>query len=92
MSMMAAPCGRNVCLIMNPDTILTDTIYQHERYGTVLVTGIGEMYDEYPSHSSGNVLVFFYDDYDAYGGMSPIPLSQSVGEFRKSVEYVREHD
>jgi hypothetical protein len=77
---------------MNSNTITTDTIYQHERYGNVLVTGIGEMYDEYPSSSSSAVLVFFYDDYDGYGGMSPMPLSQPVGEFRKSVEYVREHD
>lgn len=77
---------------MNSDTITTDTIYQHERYGRVLVTGIGEMYNEYPPTSAGSVLVFFYDDYDGYGGMGPTSISEPVGEFRMSADYVGKHD
>lgn len=71
--------------------IEADVIYQHEKYGDVLVTGIAKMYDEWSSEGpqedidSGEVLVFFYDNYDGYGGMNPMPLSEPVNEFAKTV-------
>ncbi len=77
---------------MNIQKIKTDYVYDHERYGQVLVTGIAEMYDEYrvdAANKDGNppeqTVVFFHDRYDGYGGMSPVPLSQTVNEFGKSV-------
>jgi hypothetical protein len=78
--------------------IKTDVIYDHEKYGEVLVTGIGKMYNEWVVSSgdgpdSGETLVYFYDDYDGYGGMNPMPLSETANEFAKaSTEEVREHD
>jgi hypothetical protein len=84
---------------MTVQRIETDAIYNHEKYGEVLVTGIGKMYDEWSitgpkdDIESGNVLVYFYDDYDGYGGMSPMPLTETTDEFGKSItEKVREHD
>lgn len=77
---------------MTIERIKTKTIYEHEKYGDVLVTGIGKMYDEWSVDGpkddieSGDVLVYFYKDYDGYGGMSPMPLSQPVNEFAKSAE------
>lgn len=82
-----------------PETrIESDVIYQHEKYGDVLVTGIAKMYQEWdvtgPKEDieSGEVLVFFYDNYDGYGGMNPTPLSEQVVEFAKSVERKRAHE
>jgi hypothetical protein len=75
--------------------IEADTIYQHEQLGEVLVTGIAKMYDEWsidgPQEDieSGEVLVFYYDSFDGYGGMNPMPLSDPVSEFAKSVEQKR---
>lgn len=83
---------------MKPDKIEVETVYNHNRYGDVLVTGIAKMYDEWCVHGptddieSGNVLVFFYDDYDGYGGMNPMPLSEPVDEFAKEVEYRKAHE
>lgn len=84
---------------MTIDRIRRDYIYQHEKYGTVLVTGIGKMYDEWsisgPKNDieSGDVLIYFYDDYDGYGGMNPMPLSETADEFAKSVtDEVEEHE
>lgn len=77
---------------MTEQRIEADVIYQHEKYGDVLVTGIAKMYGEWdvtdPSNdieSIGNVLVFFYDDYDGYGGLQPMPLSENINEFSKKV-------
>lgn len=79
--------------------IKTDVIYKHEKYGRVLVTGIGKMYNEWSVDGprddieSGDVLVYFYDDYDGYGGMSPMPFSETVDEFCDAVdEVVGEHE
>jgi hypothetical protein len=83
---------------MTVQRIKTDVIYDHEKYGDVLVTGIGKMYDEWSVSGpkddieSGNVLVYFYDNYDGYGGMNPMPLSETANEFAKSVDCeVEEH-
>jgi len=76
---------------MSETRIEADVIYQHEKYGDVLVTGIAKMYDEWdvdgPQEDieSGDTLVYFYDNYDGYGGMNPMPQSQPVGEFAQSV-------
>lgn len=79
--------------------IQTDMIYDHEKYGHVLVTGIGKMYNEWSTTgpkrdiTSQEVLVFFHQDYDGYGGMGPFPLSEPVDEFAKAVRSeVREHE
>ena len=80
---------------MTIERIKTDVIYEHEKYGEVLVTGIGKMYSEWSLQSpagseprgdspSENVLVYFYDNYDGYGGMNPMPLSEMTDEFAKS--------
>lgn len=81
---------------MTADRIHTESVYEHERYGEVLVTGIAKMYDEWSMEGpqedidSGEVLVFFYDDYDGYGGMSPMPMSEPVNEFHTVSEYVED--
>jgi hypothetical protein len=41
---------------------------------------------------SGEVLVFYYDDFDGYGGMNPMPLSDPIGEFAKAVSRARTFD
>jgi len=84
---------------MTIERIKTDVIYEHEKYGEVLVTGIGKMYSEWSMDGpkddieSGNVLVYFYDNYDGYGGMNPMPFSETVDEFAKSCKQeVGDHD
>jgi len=83
---------------MTVQRIKTDVIYDHDKYGEVLVTGIGKMYNEWSVDGpqddieSGNVLVYFYDDYDGYGGMNPMPFSETANEFAQSVNEVEEHD
>jgi len=78
--------------------IEADVVYQHSKYGEVLVTGIAKMYSEWDTEGpqedieSGDVLVFFYDDYDGYGGMTPMPQSLPVEEFAKSAERKHPHD
>jgi hypothetical protein len=78
--------------------IKTDVIYDHEKYGEVLVTGIGKMYNEWVVSNgdgldSGETLVYFYDNYDGYGGMNPAPISEVATEFAKAVnEKVEKHD
>lgn len=78
--------------------IEADVVYQHDQLGEVLVTGIAKMYDEWDvsnangldggepsSASESEVLVFYYDNFDGYGGMNPMLLSDPIGEFAKSV-------
>jgi len=83
---------------MSETRIEADVIYQHEKYGDVLVTGIAKMYDEWDVEGpqddieSGNTLVYFYDNYDGYGGMNPMPHSQPVNEFAQSVTRERVHE
>lgn len=83
---------------MTVTRIKTDVIYNHDKYGEVLVTGIGKMYSEWSVDGpqddieSGNVLVYFYDDYDGYGGMNPMPFSEPANEFAKSVNEIEEHE
>lgn len=77
---------------MSETIIETDVVYQHEQMGEVLVTGIAKMYDEWdvsgPSDDidSGDVLVFYHDRFDGYGGMQPTPSTENVNEFAKMVE------
>lgn len=74
---------------MTLDRVETNTTYQHERYGRVLVTGIGEMYKEWDrdggrhTPSTRNVRVFFHELTDDYSGMGAVPISQDVNEFCK---------
>jgi len=84
---------------MSETRIKADVVYQHDQLGEVLVTGIAKMYDEWdvsgPTEDieSGNILVFYYDNFDGYGGMNPMPLSDPVDEFAKACdEEVRDHD
>lgn len=83
---------------MTNEKIESDVVYDHEKYGDVLVTGIAEMHDEWyvngyetPTPET-EVLVFFYDNYDGFGGMNPMPLSEPVEEFARSVERQHVHD
>lgn len=83
---------------MSETTIQTDVVYEHERLGEVLVTGIAEMYEMYstdespPDASENETLVFYYDQFDGYGGMSPGPNTEEVHEFAKMVEEKRSFD
>lgn len=83
---------------MSETRIETDVVYSHEKLGEVLVTGIAKMYDEWdttgPSDDieSGEVLVFYYDDFDGYGGMNPMPLSDPIDEFAKAASRARTFD
>lgn len=78
--------------------VKTGCIYEHERYGEVLVTGIAKMYDEWDVSgaqddiASAGVTVFFYNEYDAYGGIHPMPFTQEVNEFAKLTDFIEEHD
>jgi len=82
---------------MDANRIEADVVYDHEKYGDVLVTGIAKMYQEWsldgPQEDidSGEVLVYFYDNYDGYGGMNPMPLSENVSEFSKACVRRGEH-
>lgn len=84
------------------DSIEADVVYNHEKYGDVLVTGVARMYEEYTvsegseetvsSAEGREVLVFFNHRYDGYGGMDAMPSTQPVMEFAKSAERVRKFD
>jgi hypothetical protein len=81
------------------DSIETDVIYNHEKYGEVLVTGVARMYEEYTvsekneedtgTMGSVEVKVFFNHRYDGYGGMDAMPSTQPVMEFAKMAERVK---
>lgn len=83
---------------MTLDRIEADVVYNHEKHGDVLVTAIGEMYNEYPLSGGRGApepdpssrLVYFYKQYDGYGGMSPNPLSEEVMEFARDAS--KEHE
>jgi len=91
---------------MSESRIEADVVYNHDKRGEVLVTGISKMYNEWdvsdsnglteePSSASENeVLVFFHDRFDGYGGMQPTPSAENVNEFSKHVnrERVFEYD
>lgn len=83
---------------MSEQRIESDVTYDHDKYGDVLVTGIAKMYDEWDTRGpqedieSGEVLVFFYDNYDGYGGMNPMPMSEPVDEFAKRVDRIGPHE
>lgn len=77
--------------------IEADVVYQHDKYGEVLVTGIAKMYDEWdvssanglnngqPSSASENgVFVYFHSRFDGYGGLAT-PETELAGDFAKSV-------
>jgi hypothetical protein len=86
---------------MSENRIQTDVVYNHEKWGEVLVTGISKMYDEWDvsnanglsgepdSASENEVLVFFHTRFDGYGGMEPTPTSQNIIEFARCVDEVR---
>jgi hypothetical protein len=78
------------------DTIEADMTYDHEKHGEVLVTAVGEMYDEYSvSRRSGEPnsrLVFFYTRFDGYGGMNPAPMSEPVNEFARDADRIGPHE
>lgn len=79
------------------DTVKSDTVYDHEEHGEVLVTKIGVMtdswalgrseYDEQKLEES-EVLVFFHSSFDGYGGMRQ-PLTEEVSNFIRKSEAVR---
>lgn len=77
---------------MTETQVEKDVLYVHERYGEVLVTGIAKLYGKWDTDCRQNdigpdeVVVYFYDDYDGYGGLNPMPFSEPVNEFAKSVE------
>jgi hypothetical protein len=71
---------------MGETIIEADVVYNHDKYGDVLVTGIAKMYDEWSENDdieSGQVLVFFHSRFDGYGGMAT-PNSELVGDFAKA--------
>lgn len=76
-------------------SIETDSVYQHEKYGEVLVTGVATMFkgwEDGKTVGEGDTLVFFYDEYDGYGGMHPIPFSEVADEFAKSSKRMHTHE
>ena len=75
------------------ETIESDVVYDHEKQGDVLVVSVGQLYDEYPLDEDKRTgleatseLVFYYKQYDGWGGMSPSPLTENVHEFAKHTE------
>jgi hypothetical protein len=83
---------------MSETRIETDVVYEHDQLGEVLVTGIAKMYDEWDTAgptddiSSGEVLVFYHDRFDGYGGMQPTPDTDNINEFAKQVTRDRAFD
>jgi hypothetical protein len=78
------------------DTIQSDVVYQHEKQGEVLVTAVGEMHTNYDvSESTGKPdsrLVFYYNNFDGYGGVNPSPMTQPVNEFVRQADRIRPHE
>jgi len=78
--------------------IEADVVYQHDQLGEVLVTGIAKMYDEWDIEGpqedieSGEILVFYHDRFDGYGGMQPTPSTENVNEFAKKATRDRPFD
>jgi hypothetical protein len=75
--------------------INSDCIYNHEKYGNILVVSVAELYDQWPPReeiSPENRVVFFYDQYDGYGGLGTLPIMEPVAEFERDAEFVEEHD
>jgi hypothetical protein len=83
---------------MSETLIEADVVYNHDKHGEVLVTGISKMYDAWrvdgPTEDidSGEVLVFFHNRFDGYGGMQPTPTTENVNEFAKAVTRERAFD
>lgn len=74
--------------------IRTGGIYDHERYGLVLVTGVGEMYEAWNpngniSGGDGDVIVFFHRGIDEHIGSNATLTDQRVDEFEKEAEFIR---
>lgn len=86
---------------MSETRIAADVVYQHEKYGEVLVTGIAKMYDEWDvagpqdDIEAGEVFVYFHSRFDGYGGMAT-PETERAADFAKAVSEKRpfeyEHD
>lgn len=78
--------------------IKSDHVYDHDKYGEVLVTGIGKMYDEWDVSGpqddidSRATLVFYHTRFDGYGGMMTMPQSQEAGEFAKAANHIKAHE
>jgi hypothetical protein len=76
---------------MTVTEIEADVIYNHERLGHVLVTGIAQFHDEWsvasenPAGDKNKTIVYFYDQFDGYGGMNPTPHTEEVNEFAQLV-------
>jgi len=79
---------------MTVERIETDVVYDHEKYGNVLVTSIATTFSTWNADSGtpseNSTLVFFYRRFDDYGGFGPSPLSENVNDFAKRVTEVRE--
>jgi len=79
------------------DRIEADVVYNHSKYGEVLVTGIAKMYEEWDVSGpqddieAGEVYVYFHSRFDGYGGMAT-PESELAGDFAKSVTRERAFD
>lgn len=81
---------------MTDRVIKANALYDHERFGRVLVTAIGSMYATYDiDRETGQhrgTLVYFYDRYDGWGGIRSRPIRQSASEFLKEATFVKYHD
>lgn len=66
--------------------IEADVVYQHDKYGSVLVTGIAKMYSEWNPQNdmeSNGTYVYFHTQFDGYGGLAT-PQTELVGDFVKA--------
>lgn len=78
---------------MVEQTIEAGTIYDHEKYGEVLVTGIIEVFNEWTvgdSDQSGTPMVNFHVQFDALGGIEQSARREQANIFAESVDRSRQ--
>lgn len=72
---------------MSETQIEANTIYDHEKYGEVLVTGIAQMYKTWDVSKGcgheGEMFVYFHKRFDDYGGIAT-PETERIRDFYKA--------
>jgi hypothetical protein len=69
---------------MTTTEVKSDAVYDHDKYGEVLVSNIAVFFDSWDvteeDSTDSNPVVLFHSRFDDYGGMGN-PLRQSIGDF-----------
>lgn len=77
-------------------TIKSDSIYEHDTHGEVLVVSIVKHYEKWPQpddqSDDSTKYVYYHTRWDKYGGMSAWPMKEEVDTFDNQSSFVRAHD